>query len=276
MQKIFFSIIFLSTFMISCNNEPLQTDKYYKFITSQGKTLLVKIAHHKEDIIGFILTDQSIDSIKITGKHNANGNTKLFEYSDDGDVTGIYELDFSKNPIECFWSKTDGSSKVVSNRIEIDSTEFMSFSKKLVEKAKAKRNESSEISSNFWGKWRADCERSGSITINKYNPIKIEVNSNQIFIKAIAKIDEAEPMRMLVYFQETADLGRGGMNLSWSNFSTNKPIATLQFLPSQKDKLHFIWFGFYNEATKQYEWKTQADWNNNDVPFNNTLLRCFE
>ena len=130
---------------------------------------------------------------------------------------------------------------------------------------------SQPIDKAIQGNWKGDknCEISaGVFTIGANNPIEIEVNSNQVYISAT--IVKKEGGGYLVYFNKTEDLGRGGMNLKWEDYSKDTPIAELVL---NGNNLKVVWKGFYNNKSKQYEWLKDTDWNAFE-DFDGYFYRC--
>jgi hypothetical protein len=129
------------------------------------------------------------------------------------------------------------------------------------------------IPTKFVGTWRAKCERAGSFQINANGNVSIEVNSNQIYINAVARVKSGDPTTIEIFYKNTSDLGAGGAKLKWNSFSKTRPIATIQALPAQKKRLFLFWNGFFNTKTKKYEWAKQPDWFEVEG-FNSTLYKC--
>lgn len=81
--------------------------------------------------------------------------------------------------------------------------------------------------SNF-GMWSTTCDDGGfSIKINDKSTTLV-VNDNQIVINIHAK--EVDNNKINIFYDNVADLGRGGMNFDWKNVSPIKPVAELSII----------------------------------------------
>lgn len=121
---------------------------------------------------------------------------------------------------------------------------------------------SQSLETKLQGNWKGDkaCEMStGSFIIGENNPITVEVNSNQIYI--LANVTKSTENKYIVYLKEPDDLGRGGMQRPWIDYSKDKPIAELIV---SDNKMKVIWKGFYNTKSKAYEWIEETDWFSNE------------
>ena len=81
-----------------------------------------------------------------------------------------------------------------------------------------------------------------------------EVNSNQIYILANIKKNKKDIEEF--YLIKPLDLGRGGLNLNWDNFSLKKKIMSIEY---KNNKINAIWNGFYDKNQKKYVWKYNSD-----------------
>lgn len=111
----------------------------------------------------------------------------------------------------------------------------------------------------FEGHWKISCEK-GSVFLNisENDSVLIEVNSNQIYVKARGKLNSLGNEKSYeIYFVETEDLGRGGMLLDWDEFSSDRMICKLSF--DSNKKMQLKWFGFFNITTSNYEWVKETD-----------------
>jgi len=254
------------------NKKELQR-KHYKFETGNGSELPVYLDIDNNKVEGYILSNITSQNVKVNGTIYDN-ILKLLEYEEDGKVGGIYTLDINSKHVQGKWSKPNGKNETLIQWFETDSVEYNKLAQNIILKNKNKKTSSTlqQVSSNFWGFWRVNCSRPGYIKIGKANNIEMEVNSNQIYINTIAKFSEKEPNRLLLYLKNTSDLGVGGSNLPWANFSKEKPIASIEYLPSKKDEMNFSWYGFYNTKTLQHEWERGLDWSNLDKNFR--LIKC--
>jgi hypothetical protein len=276
MKKVIFLFCFIATSIISlvsCNNKTQEESqkKYYKFVTGNGSELPVLLNINENKIKGNILSNITFQDIRVDGTIYEN-TAKLLEYEKDGKVGGIYTLNIDSEHVQGKWSKPNGKNETLIHWFETDSIEYNKLRQNIISKKKKTNNDLQQISSNFWGFWKVNCSRAGYMRIKKVNDIEIEVNSNQIYISAIAKFSEKEPNRLLLYLKNTIDLGAGGMNLPWANFSKEKPIAAIEYLPSKKNEMNFSWYGFYNTKTFQYEWVKNTDWS--ELYQNFRLIKC--
>jgi len=94
----------------------------------------------------------------------------------------------------------------------------------------------------------------------------MEINQNQIYIRSSVVISRGEAN---IYLHSPQDLGRGGMMLAWKDFSKDVPIATIT--QSNGRSLYLRWYGFFNKAKREYEWKTEAEFysTGEDIKFDN-------
>ncbi len=123
----------------------------------------------------------------------------------------------------------------------------------------------------FIGVWKGDCDMAaGKIEINKGNSISMEINSGQIYITAKAKMSAQSPNILELYLDGPGDCGPAGAGMEWADFSRTKPICTLDFSISGSPKMN--WFGFFNEKTKEVEWKDGPDWISDS--FNGLFKKC--
>lgn len=108
---------------------------------------------------------------------------------------------------------------------------------------------------NIAGYWTNNCQAgSGYVDILDSNNLKIEVNSNQVYLKG--KYENIKSNFYNIYFT-SKELGRGGNSLSWSNYSKDSIIGTLKLI--DKKYANFKWLGFYNKVTKKREWVDNTD-----------------
>ena len=116
------------------------------------------------------------------------------------------------------------------------------------------------LQENLEGKWKTTCDNSsGFVNIINEENIIIEVNSNQIYIKARAKYRFYSPSItiMEIFLVEPDDLGLGGMKLNWNGFSGTHKIAEIRAFKNQS--VEFQWFGFYDKEKKKYVWERKMD-----------------
>lgn len=117
------------------------------------------------------------------------------------------------------------------------------------------------------GRWSPDCEVYGGVTVNNENSAFIEVNSNQIYIRAKVKEDQGFWSFILV---DPEELGRGGMQLAWPDYSRSHVIARFSMRGNASGELN--WFGFLNERTGDMEWTDEPDF----LLGSGRLVRCFD
>ena len=116
--------------------------------------------------------------------------------------------------------------------------------------------ENFSVVKNINGTWRISCdEGSGSLNINNKN-VFMEVNSNQIYIDALAKKKNDSIYNL--YLNSPKELGAGGMRLDWDNFSKDSIIGKINY-NVQNNIIKFSWLGFYNEKTKKRDWTENSD-----------------
>lgn len=121
------------------------------------------------------------------------------------------------------------------------------------------------------GYWKQNCDKSLAFVCIKGEMAIITVNTNQIYIQArIKKISQNE--YDLTYFK-TLDLGKGGMELEWNNFSRYKIIATINFTNAKE--IEFKWLGFFNDKSKKRNWINESTFSSKGNK-NVILKRCFE
>lgn len=108
------------------------------------------------------------------------------------------------------------------------------------------------------GRWSSDCANFEGLRI-KNNQSIFTINSNQISINI--RLIESDNNIVNIYFESPYDLGRGGANLDWSNFSKSRPIANMRLNETNDGELK--WVGFYNEKGRSYQWKNQPDFYKN-------------
>jgi hypothetical protein len=117
----------------------------------------------------------------------------------------------------------------------------------------------------FLGSWSSDCAGMGWINFNEKNDFaEVVVASNQIILNANFSIDKTNPNKLLLYLKSNSDsnfgdLGAGGTNLPWDDYSKDKPIAEVLSNPSTIDELEVKWLGFYNTKTNSYEWSSSPE-----------------
>ena len=107
------------------------------------------------------------------------------------------------------------------------------------------------------GYW--SCKNTGGQTIIKsLDSVKLEISSNQIWILTSLKEKKDSNAVFYIYLVKPLDLGRGGMNLDWDNFSKSVPIGRL--LKINDSMIIKKWYGFYNRTNAKYEDQWAYDW----------------
>ena len=120
------------------------------------------------------------------------------------------------------------------------------------------------IPNKFTGKWISDIDDQSlglfDIGNDKKNNayIKIEVNSNQIYINAKATTNPLSPNVLALYLDKPYGLGPGGATMPWNDYSKDKPVCFMEFLNPNYVKVN--WVGFYNNKTQKIEYKEGTDW----------------
>ncbi|MEW6730427.1 MAG: hypothetical protein AB1489_03715 [Acidobacteriota bacterium] len=76
------------------------------------------------------------------------------------------------------------------------------------------------------------------------------VESNQIFVSAYYKLDEANK-KVNIYFKDPTDLGRGGASLPWDKFDRDKPIAIIDAANVDKKTIKVEWIGFTEKGKEK-------------------------
>jgi hypothetical protein len=112
-----------------------------------------------------------------------------------------------------------------------------------------------DLANSLKGRWSADCSNFEGIEIDNTLKAEFTINSNQITINSILK--RSKDGAINGYFKSPQDLGRGGMNLDWDNFSTIHRIAVIK-IKSEND-FHLNWIGFFSNKTKKYQWVNQPN-----------------
>ncbi|QAU24626.1 hypothetical protein EO087_12005 [Dyella sp. M7H15-1] len=112
-------------------------------------------------------------------------------------------------------------------------------------------------SNEFEGRWSPNCERFEGFKVGNNLRANFVINSNQININIHLKISGVEDNLISIYFDSPSDLGRGGINLDWADFSKNIPIAIGEI--DGKNSMRLNWSGFYNTKSFLYQWVNQPD-----------------
>lgn len=105
-----------------------------------------------------------------------------------------------------------------------------------------------------FGLWGTTCDDEGfSIKIDS-KPNPLVVNDNQIVVNVHAT--EVSKDKFDIFYDNVADLGRGGMNFDWKNVSSDTPLAELNIV-NQNGELR--WKGFYDSKKSKYYWVNDPD-----------------
>lgn len=108
---------------------------------------------------------------------------------------------------------------------------------------------------NIEGYWTNNCQAgSGYVDISENKTLKIELNSNQVYLK-----EKYENIKSNFYniYVTSKELGRGGSNLDWANYSKDSIVGTFKLI--DKKYANFNWLGFYNKKSKKREWVNDTD-----------------
>lgn len=96
------------------------------------------------------------------------------------------------------------------------------------------------------GEWAIDCDGMPFSRIyNEEGVSKIQLASNQIYIEVRYESSDKSGGGLYVFFEDTIDLGRGGINFPWSEFSKVKPIGQFIFQSDREGILD--WKGFFTK-----------------------------
>lgn len=113
----------------------------------------------------------------------------------------------------------------------------------------------STCASSSFGTWSISCGDDDEFSINIENkPSSLVVNDNQIVINVHAK--EIRKNKIDIFYDNVADLGKGGMNFDWNNVSSTIPLAELN-VTNQDAELR--WKGFYDNKKSKYYWVNDPD-----------------
>lgn len=110
------------------------------------------------------------------------------------------------------------------------------------------------LPSRLIGRWSPNCEEVGGINVRSKGRIIMEVNSNQIYIYSRGEFYENA---LTLFLGQPEDLGRGGMMLSWDEFSKIESIAKMELV--SEDSTLVEWLGFYSEVSKSRVWVDEPD-----------------
>jgi hypothetical protein len=116
---------------------------------------------------------------------------------------------------------------------------------------------STDVANRLNGRWSPDCDNLEGMKIDDHLRAEFTINSNQIVINSVLKENDKKDGVIGVYFKSPLDLGRGGMNLDWNNFSTVTRIAAIKI--KDENDINIGWAGFFSNKTKKYQWVSQPD-----------------
>lgn len=123
------------------------------------------------------------------------------------------------------------------------------------------------------GTWGTTCDDNGFIISVKEESSPLVVSDNQIVISMHSKIINHKVID--VFFDNTLDLGQGGMGFNWENIDKGRKIAELTY--SGNNKWLMKWFGFWDAKKKTGFWVKEPDfiqsYANNDVI---AMIKCEE
>lgn len=112
----------------------------------------------------------------------------------------------------------------------------------------------SVFASSNYGTWSSKCNSDDAFTITlKDSKTPLVINSNQIIISIHSK---KMNNNIEVYYNNTIDLGAGGMKLDWSNVSNSKAVANIIL---NEDTGYMKWYGFFDKKTNSFFWNMEPD-----------------
>lgn len=233
MRRIIILIILLIN-LVSCNSQVSKKISNFEKLSKIDNQIKEKLTDER--------TYKSLDSLKNVV---------------DGADAELY-IETYKNAIIYDTDKLLSFLKLNNKKIDEDVVSFFEQDQKIYNEitqklSRTKKNNTNLISID--GKWKEDCNESlASVSIVGSKAI-ICVNTNQIYIES--KIIKSKENFYNIKLIKAKDLGRGGMELSWENFSNDNVIATIEVI--DVNSINFKWLGFYNSKTKNREWLEDAD-----------------
>lgn len=109
--------------------------------------------------------------------------------------------------------------------------------------------------SSVFGDWGTTCDDDGfTISLNN-EPSPLVINDNQIVISVHSKVIDSKTIDL--FFDNTLDLGSGGMAINWSNIDKANKIAELTLSGSNQGLLK--WFGFRDNKLQKNFWVKEPD-----------------
>ncbi len=172
-----------------------------------------------------------------------------------------------KNPAIDNYSYYTINNKKEYNKL-LNSTDYYKNEKK--DNSSVKKTNESIINSVKEESWKMNCNEYAYIHIDNDSLFVFPVNSNTMYINVRAKQDNN---KYSLFYDSIEDLGRGVKeSLDWNSFSKDSILATLE----RKDNYLFLnWYGFYNKSTKNRDWTSQIDFQEDSGKLKNIRLeRC--
>jgi hypothetical protein len=114
---------------------------------------------------------------------------------------------------------------------------------------------STSYASSDFGEWGTTCDEDGFIISLKEESSPLIINDNQIVISVYSK--KVGHKVVDVFFDNTLDLGRGGMGFNWGDIDKTKKIAELTY--TEKNKWLLKWFGFWDIKKHTNFWVKEPD-----------------
>lgn len=106
-----------------------------------------------------------------------------------------------------------------------------------------------------YGTWGTTCNDNGFILSLKEDSSPLVVSDNQIVISMHS--ERVDPKVIDVFFDNTLDLGQGGMGFNWEGVDKAKQIAELTY--SENNKWLMKWFGFWDAKKQTRFWVKEPD-----------------
>ncbi|HFR5725675.1 TPA: hypothetical protein ACHW3K_005179 [Escherichia coli] len=124
-----------------------------------------------------------------------------------------------------------------------------------------------------FGTWGTSCDDNGFILSLKEDSSPFVVSDNQIVVSIHSRRINHKVID--VFFDDTLDLGIGGMGFNWGDVDKTKKIAELTY--SENNKWLMKWFGFWDAKKNTRFWVKEPDFiqtyaKNNVI----TLIKCEE
>lgn len=251
MKRIIILIILLFS-LTSCNSQVKRKESNFQKLSKIDIQIKNKLTNEK--------TYKSLDSLKniVDG---ADSELYIETYKD----AIVYD---TKKLLFFLKSNNKQIDEDVVSFFEQDEKLYNIINEKL-ERTITAKNKIDLISSN--SKWKKNCDESfGSVSIIKDLGV-ICVNANQIYINS--KIKKSEKKNYEVRLIKPMDLGRGGMELEWKNFSKDSIIATIEVI--DEGSINFKWLGFYNLKSNNREWIKESDFSS-EITSGIRLEKCLQ